>query len=119
MANYYFKRGDPFSLDMWLYDASAGLILGAEDIARGLDLGTGDITITSQVNSIQGKKLGGLTFEAYADQVLDKGKFTFQNTEPTSQWPVGDAVFDVKISILGQVKHSMSFVFTIVEAYTP
>ena len=119
MAHSYFKRGDPLVLDMWLYDASAGLILGADDINRGIDLDSPDLTIECQVNSIQGKKLGGLTFEAYEDQVADKGKFIFQNAEPTNNWPAGIAVFDVKVSLLGQVKHSMSFKFNIVETYTP
>jgi hypothetical protein len=115
----YFKRGDPLVLDLWLYDASTGLILDAEDISRGIDLTSPDISIACQVNTVQGKKLGSLTYEAYANQVLNKGKFLLQNTEPTDLWPVGDAIFDVKISILGQVKHSMSFIFTIVETYTP
>ncbi len=119
MAHSYFKRGDPFVLDMWLYDASAGLILGADDINRGIDLDSPDLTIECQVNTIQGKKIGTLTFEAYEDQVADKGKFIFQSAEPTTKWPVGIAVFDVKVSLMGQVKHSMSFKFNIVETYTP
>ena len=119
MAHSYFKRGDPFVLYMWLYDASAGLILGADDINRGIALDSPDLTIECQVNTIQGKRLGSLTYAPYEDQVAAKGKFLLQNTAPTDTWPVGDAIFDVKIGILGQIKHSMSFVFTIVETQTP
>jgi hypothetical protein len=119
MTIAYFKRGDPFVLDMWLYDATIGLTEDPDDITRGIELVPEDVTIECQVNSIQGKKLGSLTFEAYEDQVADKGKFLFQNAEPTSTWPVGIAIFDVKVSLMGQVKHSMSFKFNIVETYTP
>ena len=79
MAHSYFKRGDPFVLDMWLYDASAGLILGADDINRGIDLDSPGLTIECQVNTIQGKRLGSLTYEAHEDQVANKGKFLLQS----------------------------------------
>ena len=118
MANSYFKRGDDFVLDMWLYDASSGLTSGVDDITRGIDLSGVDPVIECTVATIQGKRIGKLICNPYDNQVANKGKFLLLNAAPTSLWPVGEAVFDVKVSILGQVKHSLSFVFNIVETYT-
>ena len=118
MANSYFKRGDPFVLDMWLYDATNGLTEDPDDITRGVQLVGDEPLIQCQVSTIQGKRIATLTCNPYEDQVANKGKFLLLNTLPTSLWPVGEAIFDVKVSILGQVRHSLSFVFNIVETYT-
>ena len=119
MTITYFKRGDPFVLDMWLYDATIGLTEDPDDITRGVQLVGNEPLIQCQVSTIQGKRIATLICNPYEDQVANKGKFLLQNAAPTDTWPVGDAIFDVKIGILGQIKHSMSFVFTIVETQTP
>lgn len=118
MANSYFKRGDPFVLDMWLYDSTIGLTEDPDDITRGVQLVGDEPLIECQVSTIQGKRIATLTCNPYENQVANKGKFLLLNTLPTTSWPVGEAIFDVKVSILGQVRHSLSFVFNIVETYT-
>ncbi|MEC7118976.1 MAG: hypothetical protein VXW65_03605 [Pseudomonadota bacterium] len=115
---FAFKRGDPFLWPLWLHDADPDLGLAADDPARGVEIDNG-VSFECQINSRHGEFVATMTYEAYEDQVTDKGWFLIKNIDPTDDWPVCPAVTDIKVIIDGVQKHSINFDFWIQEAQTP
>lgn len=118
IESYFFKRGDPFVWPLWLHDADPTLTLAADDPARGVEI-DGSVGFECQINDQYGRAIATLTYEPYVDQVADKGWFVLKNTQPTTAWPIGLAVTDIKVMIDGQHKHSINFEFEIQGVQTP
>lgn len=114
---YVFCRSDPFALPMQLYDEDPSLNVPVDDPSRAIEIDS-SVQVACQINDKYGRMIAVLDFVPYADQVSDKGWFTLQRQD-TSDWPLGEAVFDLKVMIDGAQRHSRKIKFEIEDVETP
>lgn len=115
MSNFVFKRGDTFNLNLQLVDIDEALQYPPDDVRRAIDL-TG-YTFTSQVKSlVDGATVATLTC-APLSQSTQKGWLNVKSASTTA-WPVGLCQMDIKAVVSGNIQHTETLTFQVVEGVT-
>lgn len=106
--NAYFKIGDTFSVPAQFYDTETKL---------GVPISP-SMVLAARVTNKMGTLIADCVVTPYADQVADAGWFLISVADTTT-WPVGEAMFDIKITNNSSIKHSMNECFRIIKGITP
>ena len=103
----YFIAGDTFKVPFQLYDIKTG---------KGFEI-TQEMEIAVKIVDIQGRLIAEPEVTVYPNQQTDKG-FVLLSVAPnvSATWRSGFALFDIKVMISGQIKHSSKYKFEVDEA---
>lgn len=112
-----FKTGGPFSVAVWLHDSDSSLSLPPDDPARGIPINNG-VVVTCRVNDRFGRCITDLIVTPNPDQTVYRGWVTL-SFDDTSQWPEGEALTDIRVTMGDSSIVSETFIFMIERSQTP
>lgn len=107
--NPVFKIGDTFALPVQFINTETN---------DGLEL-TQDMEISAKIINSMNQIIATPAITVYPDQSENKG-FILLEVDPliTNLWKAGSAMFDIKLMMNGQIKHSQDFKFQIQRSIT-